>query len=330
MDWDEHFRSKRSSLDQISHEIEVDPCVYREAVPESPLLDISGDIEAPGKLSVECTLVGMGEECESTGRVSVGACSKCGYEVVLMGSTCGRTACPRCMKTWARRASERAGARIWGAVHAGVSKHHPRHFTFELESLSWDEAKAKAAEIGATGGVLVFHPYRIRKEYQAMMDIMAAKYFMNRYDVVRQSALGLDALEYSPHCHGIVYGKFADVEKGSGIYKYRNIRRLHTQKACERTLSYLLGHCLQPPSERASAVRYFGICSPQKLKAEWTGSCHDTLECPACGGVMCYKGCLDIIQVRRYIALGWHVVTKREKGTGGAGPPVAAPPRAAC
>jgi hypothetical protein len=210
-------------------------------------------------------------------------------------------------------------------VHAGVTKHHPRHVTFELDSLSWDEAKKKAAAIGATGGVLVLHPYRIRKEFESMFDIMAARTGLNRYEIARQSAFGLESLEFSPHCHGIVYGRFEDVEKGSDVYQYRNIRRLHTQRACERALFYLLGHAVLPSSKRSPAVRYFGICSPQKLKPEWSGWCHEGLECPVCGKPMLHKGSIEIVEIRRYIALGWHVVTGRKGRPGGALPPGAAP-----
>jgi len=189
--------------------------------------------------------------------------------------------------------------------------------TFELDSLDWKEVKKKALAIGATGGVLVIHPYRIKPEYVQMFEIMAARCDMNRYDVARQSAYGLSAFDFSPHCHGVVYGKLVDIKKDSGEYLYRNIRRLNSQAAVERTLSYVLGHSLRPPSPRASAVRYFGSCSPQKLKAEWTGKCLVDVLCPCCGGQMIEKGAEDLMMRYRYIALGWHVVTGKRSGAKG-------------
>ncbi len=307
-------------------EIEIDPCVYHEAVPEGAFPERYDAFSQIGSMAVSVHMVGMGEPCENSGQFRVGACIKCGHEITYPLNTCGRVECPQCVKTWARRASERSGARVWGALHAGVTKHHPQHVTFELSSLSWKEAKKKAAAIGLTGGVLVLHAHRIKKEWAQMFEITAERCAANRYDIVRESALGLDALEFSPHAHAIGFGRLVDIKKDSGNYLYRNIRRLNSQSAVERTLSYILGHTVLPPTERASVVRYFGICSVQKLKPTWSGRCRAGLMCPCCGGAMVEKDTIEELTVLRYIALGWHVVSPRRRVTGGTGPPVAPNP----
>jgi len=302
---------------------EVDPAMYREAVPEAHYPERSGNSPPLVDHMLVHSMVGMGELCENSGQFRVGACLKCGHEVVMPMKSCGRIECPRCVKTWARRASERTGCRAFAPIHALVSKHHPRHISFELENLSWKEAKKKALALGATGGILVLHAHRIKPQFAQMFEIMAERCSANRYDIVRESALGLDALEFSPHAHAICYGRFVDVEKGSGVYKYRNIRKLNSQAACEKTLSYLLGHSALPPWPSKNAVRYFGICSPQKIKPSWSGKCRSGLDCPCCGGVVIDKESREEIFITRYIALGWHIILPRPRVTGGAGPPVA-------
>lgn len=266
-------------------------------------------------------MVGSGDECEPTGWVIAARCPSCGHGLNLVKHGCGVITCPACARKWARRAAERSAARLFGAFAAGVSRWKPRHITFEIDSLDWDKAKEKAAKLGCTGGVLVLHPWRLKDEFRQMFEIMAERTGRNRYDLAKESAFGMDAFEWSPHVHALAFGKFADVRKGSAIFEYRNIRRLNSQHAAEGSLLYLFGHTFIPPTKNGKCFRYFGICSPQKLKPSWTGTCHDWLRCPCCESPMVYEGGIDHIQVVRYIALGWHQVTRLSKNLKGAPPP---------
>lgn len=266
-------------------------------------------------------MVGSGEECEPGGWVVAAVCPRCGHHVSLVKHGCGRIECPQCSKKWARRAAERAAARLWGALHARAATWKPRHITFDLDELSWDAAKKKAAEIGCTGGVLVLHPWRLKDEYRKMFEMMAERTGMNRYDIAKQSGIGMDAFRWSPHCHGMVYGKFKDVQKASDKFEYRNIRRLNSQHQAEGSLMYLFGHTFIPQSKNGKCYRYFGVCSPQKLKPDWTGTCTDSLKCPECQAEMVAEGTNELILYKRYIALGWHVVTMHKRGARGAPPP---------
>jgi hypothetical protein len=112
----------------------------------------------------------------------------------------------------------------------------------------------------------------------------------------------------------MVFGKFKDVEKNSNAFEYRNIRRLNSQHAAEGTLMYLFGHTFMPLTKNGKCYRYFGICSPQKLKPEWTGTCTDSLKCPCCEAEMVEEGTNSLILYKRYIAVGWHKITKRPGG----------------
>jgi hypothetical protein len=156
-----------------------------------------------------------------------------------------------------------------------------------------------------------------------MFEIMAERTGKNRYDLAKESAFGMDAFRWAPHCHGMVYGKFAEVRKGSEIFEYRNIRRLNSQHGAEGTLMYLFGHTFIPLTKNGKCYRYFGICSPQKLAPSWTGTCTDSLKCPCCQAEMVEEGTISIILYKRYIALGWHIKTRRSRLAVGAPPPAA-------
>ena len=268
-------------------------------------------------------MVGSGDECEPGGWVVSAVCPKCGHHVQLVKSGCGRVECPRCSKKWARRAAERAAARVFGAFLARASRWKPRHITFDLDEVSWDAAKKKAESLGCTGGVLVIHLWRFKPEYKAMFEIMAERTGLNRYDVAKMSAIGMDAFEWSPHCHAEAYGKFEAVEKDSGQFKYRMIRRLNSQQTAEATLLYLFGHTFIPQTKNGKCYRYFGICSPQKLKPEWTGSCLDSLKCPCCQAEMTDEESGEVILYHKYAALGWHTIKRRSREAKGAAPPAA-------
>lgn len=296
------------------------------AGPAACIVNSGQKLETPkNDQKTDLVMVGSGDECEPGGWVVRAVCPKCGHHVQLVKHGCGHITCPSCSKKWARRAAERSAARLWGAIHAGVSRWKPRHISFELPELSWDAAKKRAVELGCTGGVLVLHPWRLKDGYRSMFEIMAARTGLNRYDIAKQSGIGMDAFEYSPHCHGMVYGRFKDVEKGSKKYEYRNIRRLNSQHAAEGSLLYLFGHTSVPQSKNGKCYRYFGICSPQRLKPEWTGTCTDSLKCPECGAEMVEEGTCELILYKRYIALGWHIIRRAERRAREAAPPVKAP-----
>ena len=257
-------------------------------------------------------MVGMGTECENTGWTVQAVCPECGHHVELTKNTCGRVECPRCYRTWARRASQRSAARLQGFRHAGGTSYAPRHFVLEGQGLDWSAYKRTALQLGCTGGLIVLHPYRIKKNYQRMFDLESARTGINRYDLVRQSALGKDALEFSPHAHVIGYGRLRDIAP-NGTFQYRMLRKLPDQAAIERTAYYLFSHALLP-TEGQKGVKYFGCCSYNKLMPSWQGTCHDNLRCDQCGATMLNENSLlfgikEVVLITKYIALGWHIRT---------------------
>jgi len=275
---------------------DIDP-VYHDLVPEA-ILNANPCLK----------LVGTGEKCANEGWVISGSCCKCGHKVELTKATCGRVECPKCHRTWANRGGQRIGARVWGYYETRVTRHVPRHITFELTEVNWDEAKKKAKSLGCEGGALVIHPWRLKKEYQQDAEEYARRHKCNRYDYVRTAADPMSLLEFSPHCHGLVYGKLVEIKAGQSEYLYRNIRRLGTLEATEGVAFYLLTHTNVPATERAQSVRYFGCCSTQRLKPDWIGHASKPLICPKCGGEIVESGTIELILVNHYLALGWKVV----------------------
>lgn len=274
-------------------------------------------------------MVGSGPECDPGPWLPrKAACPKCGHSVTLYHSGCGHVLCPRCSKRWARRGGERAGARVYGAFLAYVSKFKPRHITFELDwkegtPLSWDAVKAHAEKvIGCTGGLLVVHPWRIRphieREWENLRDQKQTD--LNRYDWVKRH-YGMGGFDWSPHVHALAYGKFAEVRSGSEIFLYRNIRKLQSLRMTEGVTTYLLSHTFAPTGKE-SVYRYFGICSTQRLKPEFTTCISEPMICEHCGSKMVEEGTNNLYLKHHYLALGWHSITpSRSRGARGAPPP---------
>jgi hypothetical protein len=211
---------------------------------------------------------------------------------------------------------------VWGGFVSHASTWKPRHITFELEwqegaPLAWDEVKRIALEdIGCTGGALVVHPWRIKREMQIEWEdqITRGRTTQNRYEWTREH-YGMSGFSWSPHCHGAVYGKFSDV-RGSGSYRYRNLsedtreKRIGSLHALEGILTYLFTHTFAPMGHEKT-FRYFGICSVQLLKPEWSGSVTETMICEHCGKMMLFEGTNETVLHKHYIALGWKIFKKK-------------------
>jgi len=260
----------------------------------------------PGE--TDLVMVGMGAACEiDTVPIPV-VCPSCKTELEMGGTTCGRVECPKCWGTWARRGAERVAARVWGYQEAANVHHKPRHATFDLDAVDWKEAKKKAQDLGFTGGVIVIHPWRLKDEFRGMMEIMAERTGKSRYDIVRESEFGMDALKYSPHAHVLCYGKGVDVKKDSDEYVYRMIRRLNSQDGLQGAVYYLLSHTFIPDGPGKRTYRYFGTCLPQRLKPTWEGHTTDFLKCPNCGKEMVYPGTTQCYSISKYYAMLWKIV----------------------
>ena len=145
------------------------------------------------------------------------------------------------------------------------------------------------------------------------MEIMAERTGKSRYEIVRESAIGMDAMRYSPHAHVICYGKGVQVEKGSDEYQYRMIRRLNSLDGVQGAVYYLLSHTFIPEGRGRMTYRYFGTCLPQRLKPTWEGKTSDSLRCANCGEPMIYPGTKIEKEIMKYYAALWKIVVPKKR-----------------
>jgi len=261
-------------------------------------------------------MVGMGDRCDIPKIKTEMVCPSCRTHVWTSSSSCGRVECPDCWGTWARRATGRAAARVWAYFSTGESQHHPRHITFEVADLSFGDAAKKAESFGFYGGLLIIHPWRIHPDFKNLADELAEKYNVNRYDALRKSNIGQEALVYSPHAHVIAYGKGTKILKEQDEFSYRILRKLNSHDAVKRVCYYLFSHTFVPQKKNSRVVRYFGTCSPQKFAPTWTGTKSDLLRCPQCSDIVVYPGERYGKPVSDFASGGWHVVVKIPKEPG--------------
>lgn len=276
--------------------------VYRDNVPKGPHLE-----------ETVLHMVGTGPKCDIPKITTEMLCPDCGTHVLTSSSSCGRVECPSCWGTWARRATGRAAARIWAYFSSGESQHHPRHITFELESVAFKDAQKKAEDFGFYGGMIIIHPWRIHPDFKQKSEYLAEIHNMNRYDALRKAGYGMEALVWSPHAHAICYGKGTLQEKDQDEYTYRVLRKLNSHDAVKRVCYYLFSHTFVPQKKNSRVVRYFGSCSPQKFAPTWTGTKSDLLRCPKCSAVVVYPGETFGKSVSDFDSGGWHVVVKIPK-----------------
>lgn len=206
---------------------------------------------------------------------------------------CKNYGCPECFRSAARQAAVRAADYLLGCHTAW--KAFGRHLGYinhielsvpdnEYKDFDKKEMNAKAIkyakQIGISGGGLVFHPFRIKKEYQRPIQkaIKAAGKKMGSWDGVRENILGLpspeDYLVFSPHFH--IVGYFRIKQKSSDFYKqtgwtYTNISRKHgrgseNQDGVFKIYSYILTHHYY--EERKQSIHYFGTASKNKVSRD--------------------------------------------------------------
>lgn len=267
----------------------------------------------PDLEEIPLSMVGTGTKCQKGGQPIPLVCPGCGTELKIGTCSCGHVECPTCWSTWAHRGSQRMAGRVWGYQEASGTQHVPRHVTFDLDTLDWDKAKAKALALGFTGGVLVPHPWRIRPECKKGINDIASKTHQHRYNVVRGLPDWRAAVYYSPHYHMIAYGKGIDVEAGSDEYVYKVIRKIPTLEDAQALAFYLLSHTHIPTSSRKATYRHFGVCTSQKLKPTRSFKRTEVVKCPGCGKAMVFPGTNLCKEFKVLVQEGWQIVAKSRR-----------------
>lgn len=220
---------------------------------------------------------------------------------------CDRVECPVCWTFWAKKQAKRLADKLRGYV-ADVWEHlegfewhkenaqNIRHWAFSppenliTPEMSYDKikeiGKRFVLESGVTGGVLVFHPWRIREELtlrlilsQKIVRLSNEEKEKKFWQCARDDVLGLgdwrDYCYWSPHYHVIGFGY---VENARELHNrtgwvYKHIRDIPVLKirtpegvddAIAQVCFYILSHAAYQWLKKIPV--WFGCCTPRNLK----------------------------------------------------------------
>jgi len=186
-------------------------------------------------------------------------------------------------------------------AYAKVGKHPGRvmHVTFSAPESSYDEFIYEVAlkkcigfskMIGVLGGSVIFHPFRIKKEYhKPLFDALKGLSLPGGiWRAVHDNLLGLDTwrdyVYFAPHFH--VLGYYPKIIMKSDVFHnvtgwvYKAVG-VAQQRNVYRTARYLLTHHAVPEGHK-QAVHYFGISSYSKTSVE-SVKFTSFKSCPDCG-----------------------------------------------
>ena len=252
---------------------------------------------------------------------------------------CDNPSCPICWSSWAKKQSNRVSERIRGYIEAsnrgqatlgGIplaawhkdNTRYLNHFALSAPGavvrpdMDIDEIKelgrGMARRVGITGGVMIFHPYRINKALRSrLVAACHATARMNEEDrdkkfweLVREDALGLGSwMEYvvwGPHFHIIGFGRLPDQttpdqkEAAAEIlagWVVKWIRHVDTERSFDgqdiqdpiaSLAFYVLSHAAYIKGKKIPV--WLGVTSPNALrKAGDLETLSHQVVCPVCG-----------------------------------------------
>lgn len=249
----------------------------------------------------ELSLPGSGELLEDCGEeIPALFCRDCGtpYEI---GRTCRRSRCPRCWQSWAfNRAKslaskvEALGRHLYTQENKTNIKQH--HVTVSLRDSTrfnsqdplgrgFEVVKSLLATVDVETGVVVYHPYRIAKEYRGdVLGHESGDGDLTWKDVLEKvegdswtwDAVRDEFLVYAPHFHVICLSEFVDctgvgdLEDETGVVIHRittkrddgNKKSIAGIEELGKVTAYSLSHAgIAPENDgerHRAAVRPFG------------------------------------------------------------------------
>lgn len=191
------------------------------------------------------------------------------------------------------------------------------HVIFSVPAAAYDDFNYEKAckkcieftkTIGILGGSIIFHPYRIKKEYhKPLFDALKGLSLPGGiWRAVHDNLLNLNSWEdyvyFSPHFH--VLGYYPKIVVKSDVFyettgwTYKAIG-VTQQRNVFRTARYLLTHHAVPEGHK-QAVHYFGIASYSKTSVE-SLKVTTFKACPACGSENYYIIHCGSVMFSRYL-----------------------------
>lgn len=249
---------------------------------------------------------GLGNQYEDCGRIfKIWLCEKCGFKQPIK-NTCDRPVCPECWTSWASKEAKRVIERINGFKIAyknlkGRRLGNPKHIILSppqkeakkevLEPGGIEKLRKEGISIirksGIRGGLVVFHPYRIRKNILTKLKKIIKKEDKGFWALVRTDALNLGDwrlyVTLSPHFHIIGFGGEVSggkiYNKTGWVYKFK--RHLSNDDELFGMVYYLLTHTAIREGKRAES--WFGSLSYNQLSKEKRSVTYEIKRCPMCG-----------------------------------------------
>lgn len=287
-----------------SHGIKDSNAVYPVIVPDATLTTNSQVFLNPG------ILPGTGKDCgleDKFTKKHVECSSDPDHDHYEVGGTsCGRPECPRHWKTWARRASDRAGRILWGYKTASKGRHNPRQTVLSIDDddpiVKKREGKSdksnlvffrkyfikKALKLGGAGGSITLHLLRTNDELPNHIPDE------RRWDWIREQNGWRKYTKFSPHAHIIGFGFYSEPVKGD--FSYKNFDALEDRDAVESVAYYTIQHALVGIG---NVISYWGCCQPGCMKVISKGTERKPIFCKKCGAPMVYAEDRDEYSGRR-------------------------------
>lgn len=199
---------------------------------------------------------GLGLSADNCMKKVLSAISSLGNAAKFISKHCERIQCPNCYQWWiSKRAFELSVLIECYALYvndrpAGVMcSIHPD----KVKDWTWNDyckfirkCYSRMYKLGITGGVRVFHPFRVKDEIKIALKKLGAKDSGGFWKMIRENVLNLpfwySYVYLAPHIHNIVFPSFIEpnTTKDIVIRKYAVFATVRDTVAHVR---YLLSHC---------------------------------------------------------------------------------------
>ncbi|MDT8402812.1 MAG: hypothetical protein RQ743_14080 [Bacteroidales bacterium] len=298
--------------------IEAQRCLYPAYNPEGHN-PYTGAVFSDVKLTPSHPLAipGLGHITNgSCGEVRHAHVCPSGDTVTLHTYQCHNYQCPICYPSAAHKSAVKIEDRVQGVGSVlrlnGIKTRYPNHIiisppvgAFEPSDSvgTWRKKVYKvASDIGIIGGVVVFHPYRIKPDIIKELNPLNKKgdsggFWRLIHSNVLNFSSWRDYVQWSPHFH--ILGFLPDVKiKSSDLHLthpgwfYKTVQyNLNTNNSNKYAIpsvaaaaTYLLTH--HGYVDGRNGYNYFGILSPQKASVVCFEKVIETILCAKCGQVM--------------------------------------------
>lgn len=204
---------------------------------------------------------GMGESGKGCMSKIVNAISSLGNAVRIITKKCKMSRCPNCFEWWISEATFKYAVLI--ECYAKMTGERPAHLTVSVHphavrTWTWKDYSAffrtaynRLYKLNITGGIRVFHPFRVKYDIQGKLRSLGYYGYENKgkggfWRGIRENALNLsswrDYVYLGAHLHIIGFPSWVKENTTKDIV-IKKIRSLNDVRDVVGTLRYQLSHC---------------------------------------------------------------------------------------